>query len=231
MGLFELPAELRNNIYHLVLAHEQVIDIEPRSLLHKAALTQTCSEIRKDTLAIFLASNTFRITPTSSNMPAMAKWIRGLGAHANLVRRLIFKRHVILDEPCGCEHGLQCPPWHKEAYSQSVRCPRLHTLARQQSPALMVALGEAVKAGLSIHALEVPWGACPRTTDTFDEFSVAVCALLETWLQHQLGKRGLDTGHLMAGYAGRKEQRPLPLGRPSSSFLYRDGQGRWTTGG
>lgn len=219
MGFLKLPAELRNNVYHLVLVHKEVIDVEPRSLLYKAALTQTCSEICNETLAIFLASNTFTITPTSNNVCATTKWIRSLGAHASLVMRLLVERHIILDRHCGCSYGPQCPPWHRQAYSQSVQRPSPHTLACQQSPALVTALEEAVEAGLDTHAIKIPRARCLRISETLETFSVAICASLELWLQQQLEKRGLDTSHLMAGYVSQKEQEPLPFGRSSSPFF------------
>ena len=59
--LDKTPPELRNSIYRLVLTTDGDVIIGSKSARHRAAVLDTCSQIRKEASGIFFAENTFRV--------------------------------------------------------------------------------------------------------------------------------------------------------------------------
>lgn len=83
-----LSAELRNRIFHLALVNKEPVEIDPRSLPTRLALTQTCTQIRAEASQIFFAANTFRAEGNASHLVRVATWLSGLEDQALLISSL-----------------------------------------------------------------------------------------------------------------------------------------------
>ena len=59
--LSKLPAELRNEIYRLVLVDDEPLDIERNAIAERTALLKACRQTREEASEIFYAENKFRL--------------------------------------------------------------------------------------------------------------------------------------------------------------------------
>ena len=71
--LLRLPAELRNEIYHLVPTDPKNVQISTSGYT-RPALLNTCKSIRYEALHLFYTSNTFTLTIRSYNATPLLKW-------------------------------------------------------------------------------------------------------------------------------------------------------------
>ncbi|KAK5693321.1 hypothetical protein LTR17_025104 [Elasticomyces elasticus] len=103
-----LPAELRNAIYELFLVERLPVDIshnvsfeEPSWFVRRTklpAITRTNSQIREETLAIFLGANTFQVSHDEDrkfdprpNLPDAHSWLRCLTLEQRrLIKEIVF---------------------------------------------------------------------------------------------------------------------------------------------
>ena len=80
--LDKLPAELRNEIYRLVLVAEDEIEVLPQNIHNRTALLKTCQQTRQEALMLFYASNTFSTTYTYLNGSKVTLWLKAIGRDA-----------------------------------------------------------------------------------------------------------------------------------------------------
>jgi hypothetical protein len=87
--LLNLPPELRNRIYELVLIGDDLVEVgtdvvvrryaegeESRAVIKEPPLLRTCHTIRNDATQLYYSSNKF----TTDNIHKLINWIRGLTA-------------------------------------------------------------------------------------------------------------------------------------------------------
>ena len=82
----ELPAEIRNSIYGLVLLSEAPIEVNA-NLKKFTAILDTCTQIRKEATGI-ASQNTFEVACGTLPPIRLQAWIRALGKTDQLVKRL-----------------------------------------------------------------------------------------------------------------------------------------------
>jgi hypothetical protein len=91
--LLNLPPELRNRIYELVLVRHDLIEVdsnhaiydtednveEDKSTIKEPPLLRTCQMIRNEATPLYYSSNTFscRYNYSSNAFPILIRWIRG----------------------------------------------------------------------------------------------------------------------------------------------------------
>lgn len=79
-GLLDLPAELRNKIYELVLDDSTVCPFvwqcSPGKRKYGYSLTQTCRQIRQETLHMWHASSKLLFAMRTDNMKHYKNWLR-----------------------------------------------------------------------------------------------------------------------------------------------------------
>lgn len=106
--LNKLPAELRNNIYELALHNPGGIDIDvmfankiitAQASQQLLALTETCKQIRQESLPLFYATNTFSFATSDLDIAtnplrvghcfaSVKKWFHGLGEQKAVVNEV-----------------------------------------------------------------------------------------------------------------------------------------------
>ena len=88
--LLDLIPELRNNIYHLVLAPEedQAVNITFKEINRRTALLRTCSQIRSEATQIFYASNSFAIKDVLGYRAETDWFIKLAAANAKLIPKI-----------------------------------------------------------------------------------------------------------------------------------------------
>ena len=115
----ELPAELRNRIYELVLVKEKpklqcflpptivsIETMEKTQFIQQPALTRTCSQIRQESLPVFYGGNIFFIS--CLRYRPLIKWLAIIGAkNRSMLRQayqpLIFEKDKSDSLPCSSE--------------------------------------------------------------------------------------------------------------------------------
>ena len=85
--LLDLIPELRNNIYHIVLApdEEQPVEITFKEIKTRTALLRTCSQIRSEATQIFYAANSFLITDVLGHRLDTAWFVKFAGVNVKLI--------------------------------------------------------------------------------------------------------------------------------------------------
>lgn len=73
--LAKLPAELRNNIYRLVLVDESSLKVDGKSVVERSALLRACVQIRDEAQSIFY-ENTFHVTCGAGDGKIAASWFK-----------------------------------------------------------------------------------------------------------------------------------------------------------
>ena len=93
--LLELPAELRNYIFELVLVAEEPLWLEfwPRQAANGAAtfqpsLSAANRQSRGECLPVFYARNTFHLFDPEDYWPRCKQWIHAIGKHINSVQHI-----------------------------------------------------------------------------------------------------------------------------------------------
>lgn len=109
--LLSLPREVRDRIYEEAVLEKQRIDVRPgqlcfsttntrstmQSALQQPALTQTCRQLREETLSMFYTGNTFLLPrPNSSHFAWVIRWLRGI-RHEE--RKWLAKAYCPIDNP------------------------------------------------------------------------------------------------------------------------------------
>ncbi|KAK0276745.1 hypothetical protein LTR35_002886 [Friedmanniomyces endolithicus] len=77
--LLNLPVKIREHVCTLALIDVESIEIFSPSSRRAAALAQTCRQLRRETINIFYAQNTFALNLTASTLPKAVKWLHGIG--------------------------------------------------------------------------------------------------------------------------------------------------------
>lgn len=89
-GFFDLPAELRNQIYFEVLA-EGEIEVDCARVHKKTSILRVCSQIRNEALQIFWTQNTFTINNTQDQVIQLEQFLHGAGTtHLHLLKGFLF---------------------------------------------------------------------------------------------------------------------------------------------
>lgn len=100
--LLELPAELRNTIYCLVLASDngEYVEITLKATKWQTALLRVCSQIRNEATQIFYATNTFLISDMLGQEKEIDRFLKNAGANVSLLPRLVaqFKPPKLLNQ-------------------------------------------------------------------------------------------------------------------------------------
>ena len=86
--LLELAAELRNNIYRLVLTSEIPVAIKKSDLRGRTALLQTCRQIRNEASSVFYSENEFRIPLDNENVEHAVAWLKLANTQAKQIKRM-----------------------------------------------------------------------------------------------------------------------------------------------
>ncbi|KAK4956837.1 hypothetical protein LTR10_006365 [Elasticomyces elasticus] len=110
-----MSAELRNNIYELVLLSEDTIDIRTES---QPALAKTCRQIREECIQIYYSRSKFEFVTASARDDALdgiANWLGRIGSdHCRALRTIKVKTGVpnglMLDNQ---DSSHQKTPWAK----------------------------------------------------------------------------------------------------------------------
>lgn len=167
--LLDAPAEIRNNIYRLVVvAHDQPVDITPHDLLVRKALIDTCKQIREEAKDIIISENTFHVVCGSGDGFLAAKWIKSLCSKARMIKKLeitfkvsdITKATFLAVEAAG--NGLlpRSSPGFSKAYEDMRRAhaqmgltygPELQALAEAVSSS--IAAGNMVREALRVERI------------------------------------------------------------------------------
>jgi hypothetical protein len=89
--LLELPPELRNTIYHLVLTSNngEYVEITLKVVKKQTALLRVCSQIRNEATQIFYATNTFLIADLLGQEKEINRFMKNAAANMKLVPRLV----------------------------------------------------------------------------------------------------------------------------------------------
>lgn len=74
--LFKLPPELRNTIYHLILAGPQQTIMVPAQ---RPALLKVCRQIAAEASPIYCSLNDFHASVTTADVTALSRYITNLG--------------------------------------------------------------------------------------------------------------------------------------------------------
>ncbi|CAK4033889.1 Hypothetical predicted protein [Lecanosticta acicola] len=100
--LLELPPELRNNIYRLVLHQQARIPITGHGY-DRPTILITCRQIRKEALKIFYYENQFRASVANYNSDLVHKWTQHL-------QKMKMRPSLALPY-LGFGHRSTSPPW------------------------------------------------------------------------------------------------------------------------
>ncbi|KAK4613661.1 hypothetical protein CLAFUW4_09671 [Fulvia fulva] len=109
--LFNLPSEIRNQIYHYLVVEHDPIDLLRLtwrkdmtgygiSMIPEPALARTCKALRVEVLSLYLSDKTFNVgigahvLSMNETTHALSRWFSRLGTNAR------FLRHVELDVNC-----------------------------------------------------------------------------------------------------------------------------------
>ncbi|TKA81597.1 hypothetical protein B0A55_03549 [Friedmanniomyces simplex] len=76
--LLNLPAELREPTFHLALTAPIPVNSLNPSGITAAALTQTCRQLRHETINTFFAHNTFELNVTATTTSTALTWLRAI---------------------------------------------------------------------------------------------------------------------------------------------------------
>lgn len=98
-SLFNLPGEIRNRIYRLVLVHQPDCNILPLSGKRSSApLLHTCQQIRSEARSIYYGENNFHVLTSPYAADRFLRWLHAIGREQ---AALISALHVrlILSEP------------------------------------------------------------------------------------------------------------------------------------
>ncbi|TKA58740.1 hypothetical protein B0A55_11602 [Friedmanniomyces simplex] len=88
--LLDLPAELREYVCHPALTAPIPINILSPGGKTAAALTQTCRQLRHETINTFYAHNTFQLNVTSTTTSTALTWLRAIETeHIQQIPKLI----------------------------------------------------------------------------------------------------------------------------------------------
>jgi hypothetical protein len=75
IGFFDLPAELRNNIYHMVLIHGSSKRVEVHSSgIEEPAILLISKQIRNEAVGIYYGQKEFHFTIHLHNSDLLLKW-------------------------------------------------------------------------------------------------------------------------------------------------------------
>lgn len=88
----ETPPEIRNIIYRYVLVSaESPINVNKLNLKNRKALLDTCAQIKDEATAVFFGENDFCITCTLDQDEGPGNWVKSLGKHIRLIKKMIVK--------------------------------------------------------------------------------------------------------------------------------------------
>ena len=103
-GLLDLPAELRNLIYHFAVVNEKPIKIIQDEWRGEAeapkqpALAMTCKQIRDEVLPVFYGANTFVYDPAGDIVQSCQRvtesWIQACEPYVNFIRSVGVTAHL-----------------------------------------------------------------------------------------------------------------------------------------
>ncbi|KAF2773404.1 hypothetical protein EJ03DRAFT_323901 [Teratosphaeria nubilosa] len=115
--LLELPAEMRNDIYRLVLVKNEPVQVRAQDS-STPALLRTCRQIREEATSIFREENTFTlvIVDLAGNMP-LQHWI--------LAQKKIGPRYISLQGEYNWANLLD---WAKSFHDTQLRGPLVPTV-------------------------------------------------------------------------------------------------------
>ncbi|KAK5167220.1 uncharacterized protein LTR77_007952 [Saxophila tyrrhenica] len=115
-GLLDLPAEIRNSIYDLVLndSTEEVLcpfiyQCSPGKRRYTYSLTQTCCQIRRETMAMWHAGKKLVFAMRQQNMSYYHHWLqRRPDAAFQSIRRVQLEDYQHSKNQCSPEHTYFC---------------------------------------------------------------------------------------------------------------------------
>lgn len=98
LGLFKLPAELREAIFKLVVISKDPfcthrLDERNKSWLQIAcppAITRVSRQIRSESLPLYYSCNRFKIRTEGPKFHEASEWLECIGKHVNALRHLMF---------------------------------------------------------------------------------------------------------------------------------------------
>lgn len=166
MGLLDLPAELRNEVYLYAFTDDEDVDIDPATIHAQTALTRTCSQIRNETSGMFYACNTFRVTVRRGNVNQATEGLQKLDNNAPLIQELVLM-------PVDCSKSAV---WHGFSIVEHIRAVKLEI----ENDVVMVQqkIRTAVAAGLSLKSIRIQHADAARDS----LWKERVPYLLTTWL-------------------------------------------------
>ena len=85
--LEKLPAEIRNEIYRLVLVSDSPLEVNVNLLKTQAAILDTCSQVRNEAKDIVF-ENQFQLTCGKLSPEHLRKWLTSLGARGKLIKHI-----------------------------------------------------------------------------------------------------------------------------------------------
>lgn len=194
--LQKLPAELRNEIYRLVLVeNSDDHPVQNLSRLYDNAsptldppLLKTCRQIREETSTIFWQENMFFIEILNCDVSGLIRWLNMAQSHKNapLTILLRFKTHYANLLGSG-RSGRWANPWDNlllwvQAYLQG-RCHRLGPKRGSQVIFGPVSSGSRTSMLLQLHGAVSDWRPAPKTIagaykDVRSVFNLAEALLL-----------------------------------------------------
>jgi hypothetical protein len=96
--LLDLPAELRNRIYHFAVVNEKPIDIihhkrwRRAEALQQPALASTCKQLRKEVLPIFYGGNSFVLDTVGDIVQdfkgVVRAWMKACGPYLSYIKSI-----------------------------------------------------------------------------------------------------------------------------------------------
>ena len=91
--MLNLPPELRNNIYHLVLTSDNVgpIDIALGAIKLRTVLLRTCGQIRNEVTSIFYATNEFGISDLLGQQSEISRFAKNARDNIKHIGKLLVR--------------------------------------------------------------------------------------------------------------------------------------------
>lgn len=126
--LLELPAELRNYIYELVVSEPEIVAI--RGCVQQPGLTRTKRQIRAETITLYYETNTFQLRCSS---PTFWPWLNLNTMHIasiNNIRIVLCSggccNIILRSDDASHTYELSSDPLQSTMYNQ-VHCSKRHT--------------------------------------------------------------------------------------------------------